>query len=98
MRPVLHGDISAAARALLAAPLADRDQLSTLLISAAEVADQHVARTGRLHPVYGNGSLMAAARSRPLADEPSFDDLQYCQCFEMVLLKLIRFQIKQSRS
>ncbi len=41
---------------------------------------------------------MVAARSRPLADEPSFDDLQYCQCFEMVLLKLIRFQIKQSRS
>ena len=41
---------------------------------------------------------MAAARCRPLADEPNFDDLQYCQCFEMVLRKLIRFQISQMRN
>ncbi|MEX0307544.1 MAG: hypothetical protein AB3N12_09175 [Ruegeria sp.] len=98
MRPLLHGDICAAARALLAAPQPDRDQLSTVMIAEAELADQHVARTGRLHPVYGNGSLMAAARSRLLADEPNFDDLQYCQCFELVLRKLIRFQISQTRS
>ncbi len=98
MKPVLHGDISAAARALLAVPLPERDRLSTLMITEAETADQHVVRTGRLHPIYGNGSLMAAARSRPLADEPRFDDLDYCQCFEMVLRKLIRFQTSQRRS
>ncbi|SDW28694.1 hypothetical protein SAMN05444358_101413 [Ruegeria halocynthiae] len=98
MRPILHGDISAAARALLVAPPPERDLLSARMIAEAELADQHVARTGRLHPVYGNGSLMAAARCRPLADEPNFDDPQYCQCFEMVLRKLIRYHISRTRS
>lgn len=68
------------------------------MIAEAELADRHVAMTGRLHPFYGNGSLMAAARSRVLADEPGFDDLQYCQCFEMVLQSLIRFHINRPRS
>ncbi|WP_299944666.1 hypothetical protein [uncultured Ruegeria sp.] len=98
MRPVLHGDISAAARALLAVPLPDRDRLSCDMIAEAELADQHVAKTGRLHPLFGNGSLMAVANNRPLAEEPNFGDLQYCQCFEMVLRKLIRFHITQRRS
>ncbi len=98
MRPVLHGDISAAARALLAAPPPERTRLCARMIAEAELADRHVAATGRLHPVYGNGSLMAVARDRPLADEPAFDDLQYCHCFEMVLRHLIRFHISRMRN
>ena len=98
MRPVLHGDISAAARALLTAPQAERDRLCSRMIQEAEMADRHVGQTGRLHPLFGNGSLMAVARNRRLADEPSFDDLQYCQCFETVLRHLIRFQINRTRS
>lgn len=98
MRPVLHGDVSAAARALLTAPPPHRDRLCARMIAEAELADRHVAVTGRLHPQFGNGSLMAAARSRPLADEPSFDDTDYCQCFETVLRHLIRFQISRTRS
>ncbi len=98
MRPVLHGDISAAARALLAAPSPERRRLCVRMIAEAERADRHVRATGRLHPVYGNGALMSAARSRALADEPGFDDLQYCQCFEMVLSALIRFHISRRRS
>ncbi|MDA7963426.1 hypothetical protein [Ruegeria sp.] len=98
MRPVLHGDISAAARALLAAPRADRDRLCARMIAEAELADHHTRQTGRVHPLYGNGSLMAAARGRPLADEPNFDDTRYCQCFETVLRHLIRFQTNRTRS
>lgn len=98
MRPVLHGDVSAAARALLAAPQAARRALCARMLVEAELAHQHVSATGRLHPVHGNGSLMAVARNRPLADEPGFDDLHYCQCFEMVLRQLIRFHISQRRS
>ncbi len=98
MRPILHGDVSAAARALLAAPAAIRARLCDRLIAEAEMADLHVAETGRLHPVFGNGSLMAAARGRKLADEPRFDDIQYCQCFELVLQALIRFHITRTRS
>ena len=98
MRPILHGDVSVAARALLAAPHADRGRLCARLIAEAEVAHHHVDETGRVHPVYGNGSLMAAAMGHNLADEPSFDDVTYCQCFEMVLHYLIRFHITQRRS
>ncbi|WP_420586790.1 hypothetical protein [Ruegeria sp.] len=98
MRPVLHGDVSAAARVLLTAPPANRDRLCARMIHEAELADKHVVKTGTLHPLFGNGSLMATARNRLLADEPGFDDLNYCQCFELVLRHLIRFQINQMRN
>ncbi|WP_170759385.1 hypothetical protein [Ruegeria lacuscaerulensis] len=98
MRPVLHGDVSAAARVLLTAPQADRDRLCARMIHEAELADRHVGQTGQLHPLFGNGSLMAAARNRRLADEPGFDNLQYCQCFELVLRHLITFQINWTRN
>ncbi|MEX0320097.1 MAG: hypothetical protein AB3N21_19235 [Ruegeria sp.] len=95
MRPVLHGDVSSAARALLYAPPAQRDRLCRRLVVEAEIADRHVAATGRLHPLYGNGSLMAAARKRMLADEPGFDDPNYCACFEMVLRQVVRFRLSR---
>ncbi|WP_170432105.1 DUF7742 family protein [Ruegeria arenilitoris] len=98
MRPILHGDVSSAARVLLTVPQAQRERLCARMIAEAELADRHVAATGRLHPVYGNGALMAAARSRPLADEPSFSDTEYCRCFETVLRHLIRFQLNRPRS
>ena len=98
MRPVLHGDVSAAARALLRAPLADRNQLCARMMEEAEIADRYVIQTGRTHPLYGNGSLMYAARTRHLADEPSFDDLQYCLCFELVIHCLVKFHLNQKHS
>ncbi|NVO55612.1 hypothetical protein HW561_07405 [Rhodobacteraceae bacterium B1Z28] len=98
MRPVLHGDVSSAARALLAAPQPERDRLCIRMITEAELADVHVGQTGRLHPLYGNGSLMATARNRVLVDEPGFDDVQYCQCFELVLRHLVRFHINRKHS
>ena len=98
MRPVLHGDVSAAARVLLTVPRPERDRLCARMLAEAELADRHVAATGRLHPVFGNGSLMAAARGRKLANEPSFNDIQYCQCFEMVLRHLVRLQVNQTHN
>lgn len=98
MRPVLHGDVSAAARVLLAAPPDTREALCVRMLAEAELAHRHVSATGRLHPLHGNGSLMATAHNRRLADEPGFDDLQYCQCFEVVLRNLIRFQLSLKRS
>ena len=98
MRPILHGDVSAAARALLAAPPEGREALCVRMLTEAELAHQHVSATGRLHPVYGNGSIMAVAHSRQLAAEPRFDDLQYCKCFETVLRILIRYHITRRRS
>ena len=97
MRPVLHGDISSASRALLAVPVRERAPLARRMIHEAEVADRHVLSTGRLHPEWGNGTLMAVARRRPLAVEPDFDNAEYCRCFEL-MLRCLRRRPPQSPS
>lgn len=98
MRPILHGDVGNAARALLAVAPDQRQSLCRRLIAEAEAADAHMRRTGRLHPLWGNGSLMAAARRRMLAGEPGFDDPDYCQCFETVLRALVAHRVSRMRS
>ncbi len=97
MRPVLHGDVSAAARALLAVPPAAREDLCARMIREAECAHVFMLRTGRPHPLWGNGSLMAAARRRVLRDEPGFDDVAYCHCFEMVLQAVVAHHLSRGR-
>lgn len=85
MRPVLHGDVSNAARALLSVPHDQRLNLCQTLMAQAEQADAYVLKNRRLHPEWGNGSLMAVARKYPLSVEPTFDDPDYCACFALVL-------------
>ncbi|MFV0513141.1 MAG: hypothetical protein ACK5MY_05850 [Jhaorihella sp.] len=97
MRPVLYGDVSNAARVLLRQPPGARPGLCARMIREAEAADAHVLRTGRVHPVWGNGSLMSAARKRLLADEPGFEDNDYCACFAMVLWALVEHRISRRR-
>ncbi|UWQ92962.1 hypothetical protein QEZ52_09580 [Aliisedimentitalea scapharcae] len=98
MRPVLHGDVSSAARVLLRVPRTARAAVCNKMIDEAEAADSHVRRFGTLHPLFGNGSLMSSARKRILADEPGFDDLDYCACFELVLRCLTSFHLSRRRS
>lgn len=97
MRPVLPGDVSNAARALLCVPRGMRAGLCARMIGEAEAADEYARRMGRLHPLWGNGSLMSAARKRMLADEPTFDDVEYCECFEQVLRGLIERRLSPRR-
>lgn len=85
MRPVLHGDVVAAARALLAVAEADRDALSERMLDEAGWADACRKRTGRAHPVWGDGSLMAAALRRGPPPEPLLNDTEYCTCLIRVL-------------
>ncbi len=98
MRPVLHGDVSCAARALYAAAPGRRAALCRLLLRQAELADRHRRSHGRLHPRWGNGSLMAAARKHPMADEPGFDDAVYRRCFIMILEALGARRVSPRRS
>lgn len=97
MRPVLHGDVSNAARALLYVPHALRRRLCDRMIMESQAADEYVRETGHIHPLWGNGSLMSAARKRMLADEPGFDDADYCACFEMVLRRLVAWRTNRVR-
>lgn len=85
MRPLLLSDVTAAARALLAVPEVGRHALCARLLREADWADRYARRLGKVHPLWGNGTLKAAAFRRVLAAESTFDDLAYCSCFELVL-------------
>lgn len=98
MRPLLHGDVRDAARALLAVSASLRPCLCRRMIREAEAADRFYKAHGRSHPFWGNGSLMSAARRRMLADEPGFDDPEYCGCFELVLRALIERRVSRRRN
>ena len=89
MRRVLHGDVTAAARALLAAPPAGRAGLLARLLAEAEAADAYRLATGRAHPRWGTGSLMSAALARPVAREPFLDDPDYAACLIQVFAALV---------
>lgn len=88
MRTVFYSDVSAAARVLLGTPPAFRAQVCIRMLREAEVADRFMRRLGKLHPKWGNGTLLATARRRHLNAEPSFDNPEYCDCFRHVLLAL----------
>jgi hypothetical protein len=88
MRPVLHGDAVAAARALFALSAEDRDKAMAVMLSRAEAADCYRRRFARAHPQWGNGSLMAVAMSRRLPPEPPLEDADYCRCLASVFAAL----------
>ncbi|MCR9126089.1 MAG: hypothetical protein NXH82_08165 [Rhodobacteraceae bacterium] len=86
---VLHGDVSSTARALLAVRPDARGAVCAELFAEAREAGICQLRTGRPHAVFGNGTLMAAARRRALPAEPDFSDTEYCRCWMVVLQALI---------
>jgi class 3 adenylate cyclase len=88
MRPVLLGDVVAAARALRAVDEEDRPALLSRLLSQAGEAERHGRETGRNHPVYGDGSLMTVALGHCRVAEPSLEDGDYCACLALVLTRL----------
>lgn len=89
MRPVLMGDVIAAARALRASSPDQRVALAHELVRAAHAADRCRRRTGRGVRGLGNGSLMAAALARPHVAEPRLGDADYLRCLIVVLQVLL---------
>lgn len=96
MLPVLHGDLGCAARAVFAVPEDQRERFCRQLIAEAEAADQFFRQFGKIHPRWGNGSLMAAARAHPMVAEPTFDNTDYAECFGLVLKTLCAVRKKES--
>ena len=88
MRAPLLGDVVAAARALRAVDEKDREALLGRLFEEASAAERHGRETGRNHPRFGDGSLMAAALAHPGVREPGLDDGDYCRCLAFVLTTL----------
>ena len=98
MRPVLISDLTAAARALLFVQAEGRERLAAQFFQDADVGDRFTRRLGRAHPAFGDGTLSAAARKRPLAIEPTLDDFAYCECLKMVGHQLMARRIRLQRS
>lgn len=67
MRPVMIGDLLAAARTLMPVSPADRRLACDQMISQTIAADKFRKRLGRTHPTWGDGSLMARALLDPAA-------------------------------
>ncbi|MGY6409692.1 MAG: DUF7742 family protein [Alkalilacustris sp.] len=88
MRPLLHGDIVAAARALLALPESRWAETMTCMLTAAERADQYRKKRGKAHPRHGTGSLMAAAAAWPQVPEPALEDPDYLACLACVVAEV----------
>jgi hypothetical protein len=92
MRSLLLGDVVAAARALRRVDAPDRPELLRVLVEEASVAARHGRETGRNHPDYGDGSLMAAALRHDTVPEPSLEDRGYRLCLALVLVGAVRFR------
>jgi len=89
MRPVLIGDVLAAARVLFV--LGEEDWIVCIdrLIWQAQVADRYRRRLGKPHPAWGNGSLMAVTGTVPKADaEPFLSDPRWLRALCCVLDRL----------
>lgn len=84
MRPALHSDAAAAACVLRGLPEARRGWVLARMGAEAGAADAYRRAHGRMHPRWGNGSLMAAALRRRPARGPLLDDADYCRCLAQV--------------
>ena len=85
MRPVLIGDIIAAARVLIVVPRDDWDHTVAQLLGQARTADRYRRRFGRAHPAWGNGSVMAAASTWPRGRERFLSDATYLDALRAVI-------------
>ncbi len=85
---LMHTDAIAAARVLLRHRRERRPWVMHRMLAEAASADAWRRRTGRLHPRWGDGSLMATALRRPLAGEPPLADPAWCRLVAYVYLSL----------
>ena len=90
MRPVTVTDLCAAARVLLALPEERRAPAMLALIARADLADRHRLATGRLHPAYGNRTLLAAALAHPARDPEGAGNRDYLACLAQAADALLR--------
>jgi len=89
MRPVMHGDLVAAARVLFGMAEDRRAAAIAGMLRQAEWADAYRRKSGQVHPVWGDGSLMSVALNRRPGPEPALSDRGFCGCLAEVLDALI---------
>lgn len=88
MRPTTYVDVLYAARALKAVPLSQRGKLCSRILQEAEAADRYTRRLGKVHPIWGRGTLAEAAAGHHLVVEFGLDDYDDFICIIQVLQHL----------
>ena len=68
------------------------------ILACAEEAGLCLRRTGRVHPRFGNGSLMAVVLPLGLPPERFVDDPEYCACLIVMLEEIRRRSIPTGSS
>jgi hypothetical protein len=89
MRSVTQTDLMAAARVLLQAPPASRAAEAETMITQAQLADKYRCQTGRLHPRFGNGTLLSVALCRPSSEPQTPGDPEYLACMALMIDALL---------
>ena len=97
MRPVGLGDLSAAAGVLMAAPEGARGGLMRAMLHEAERADAFRRVSGRYHPGFGNGTLMAAALGHRRAAHAGPGDPLWLDCLALALEAVIAHRCARGR-
>ncbi len=96
MAPVGLGDLAAAARALMAVPAHRRAGLMRAMIGEADLAYRYWQGCGRLHPGFGNGTLMSAALAHPQRRDGGAGDELYLACLAEALEAVIAWRAGRS--
>ncbi|WP_299559707.1 hypothetical protein [uncultured Sulfitobacter sp.] len=78
-------DLHHAARAVQMVPPPARRAFSDGLLMRAHAADKYVKRLRKLHPLWGDGSLRAAALACAQADDSAPHDPSLRGCYHLVL-------------
>jgi hypothetical protein len=90
MRGLTHGDVVAVASLLRTRPRETWDATVDRLLDRAHAADAYRKRLGRVHPRWGNGSLMSTVLCEsPVWPEQRLSDPRYVEALAAVLLALI---------
>lgn len=96
MRPILPPDLDLLTRLLLSRPKADRAGLVAGLLDHADIGDRYRKRTGRRHPLHGDGSVVGLAMAMGSAMPPAFCDAAYRDCMADLLAAMHAWHVARS--
>jgi hypothetical protein len=89
MRPVQLADLDLAARALLPVYRLQRVTLAQTICEEARIADKYRKHIGQPHPMFGTGTLMAAAARYEKCPRPDQCNSAYLECLRIVIDQVI---------
>jgi hypothetical protein len=98
VRRLIFDDLLSLARALHPLPEAERESAGRLILEQAHAADRFRASCGRNHPLWGNGTLDAAARRHGLSAASNLSEDAFLRCLHASLGEVIKWKATKTGS